>query len=73
MVILHQNCEPELALDKSLPRDSYLVSYLNSEDIVSYDIIRSTSKVEAFDFYWDTYRSVIQIEWTKGTVNPKKG
>lgn len=69
MTILHKECEPSMAKNKSLPRDSYLVSYL-VEDELKYDISRGT-RVELFDFYYDTYRNVKSISWTDGTVNPK--
>lgn len=69
MTILHKECNPILAKDKSLPRDSYLVSYL-VENELKYDISRG-SRVEIFDYYYDTYRNVTSISWTDGTVNPK--
>lgn len=69
MIILHQECEPSLAKDKKLPRDSYLVSYMK-EDQLTYDISRG-SKVELFDYYYDTFRNVKGIDWTSGTVSPK--
>ena len=69
MTILHKECDPSLAKDRSLPRDSYLVSYIKDENLV-YDIARG-SKVELFDYYYDKYRKVNSISWTDGTVNPK--
>lgn len=69
MTILHKECDPSLAKDKSLPRDSYLISYMK-EDLLVYDIARG-SRVELFDYYYDTFRNVIWMGWTDGTVNPK--
>lgn len=69
MTILYKECDPSLAKDKSLPRDSYLVSYL-IDDELKYDISRG-SRVEIFDYYYDIYRNVTSISWTDGTVNPK--
>jgi hypothetical protein len=69
MIILHQECDPELAKDKKLPRDSYLVSYIKNDTLV-YDISRGT-KVELFDYYYDNFGIVKGIQWTDGTVNPK--
>jgi hypothetical protein len=71
MILLHEDCEPELASHKELPRDSYLISYMNSENKLTYDIVRGKSMVEIFDYYWDIYRSVVQIKWTSGTIKPK--
>ena len=72
MKIIHKNCDPIVAKDKSLPLDSYLVTYLN-EDAISYDVVKASSKVSIFDYYYDTYGkgSPSDIKWTDGTVNPK--
>lgn len=72
MKIIHKNCDPSTSKDKSLPLDSYLVSYLN-EDNISYDVVKASSKVSIFDYYYDNYGkgSPISIKWTDGTVNPK--
>lgn len=67
--IIHVNCDISLAKDKSLPRDSYLVTYGNDGD-QQYDIVRGL-KVEIFNYYWDKYRDVRGIKWTEGTSNPK--
>lgn len=69
-MILHQNCDPELAKDKNLPRDSFLVSYMNDNELC-YDIVRSGNQVEVFDYYHDKSYTVKQIKWTEGTINPK--
>lgn len=70
MVILHKNCDKNLAKEKSLPRDSYIVSYKDDNDTIVYDISRG-SKVELFDYYYDNYKNVLSIEWTDGIVSPK--
>jgi hypothetical protein len=69
-MILHQNCEPELAKDKNLPRDSYIVSYMN-DNLLCYDIVRSGNQVEVFDHYHDNSYVVKSIGWTEGLINPK--
>ena len=69
MIILHQECEPSLAKDKRLPRDSYIVSYTKDGNLV-YDIARG-SRVEVFDYYYDNFRNVKSINWTDGAINPK--
>ena len=67
--IIHKNCEKEISKDKSLPRNSYIVTYENDGEL-TYDIVQSNSKVEIFDHYYDNYRSVKAINWTDGTKNP---
>lgn len=71
MLIIHKNCDKNLAKDKTLPRNSYLVTYEQDEELV-YDIVQCSSKVQIFDYYYDRYGNVLKdIRWTEGTVNPK--
>ena len=72
MKIIHNSCDPTLAKDKGLPVDSYLVKYIK-EGNTTFDIVKSSSKTSIFDHYYDTYGkgSLISIEWTDGTINPK--
>lgn len=72
MDVIHKNCKKELAKDKSLPRNSYLVTYKIDGEI-TYDVARASSFVEVFDYYYDQLGkgSIQRIEWTDGTVNPK--
>lgn len=72
MKIIHKNCDVELAKDRSLPIDSYLVSYLDDNQIC-FDIVKSSSQVSIFDYYYDTYGkgSPRSIKWTDGKINPK--
>lgn len=68
--ILSQNCSPEAAKDKSLPRDSYLMSLDNGE-VSWFDIAKGT-RCDIFDAYYDMFGHVIQsMEWTDGTVPAK--
>lgn len=67
--IIHKKCDVSLAKDKSLPLDSYLVSYPDGDEIC-YDIVQG-SRVGIFDYYYDEYRKVISMKWTDGRVNPK--
>lgn len=69
MMILQQECDPTIAKDKKLPRDSYLISYFKDDEL-KYDIARG-NKIELFDYYYDTYKNVNNIIWTDGTINPK--
>jgi len=70
--IIHSDCDPILSKNKSLPKDSYLVSYMKDK-LICYDIVQAGSRVEIFDYYYDTYgKSGIQnIKWTDGNVNPR--
>jgi len=67
--IIHVNCDPTDAIDKSLPRDSYLVKYGDNEQ-ERFDIVQGLQS-DIFDHYWDKYRDFRGMEWTEGTVNPK--
>ena len=70
--ILHQNCDPTLAEDRTLPYTAYIVKYQPNEDEICYDIVISNKKVDMFDYYWDKYREGL-LAWkqTEGRVNPK--
>lgn len=69
--VLHQKCEKSAAKDKSLPLNSYLVTYV-SDDETFYDIVICNKQVEIFNMYWDEYREGLKdIRWTDGRVNPK--
>jgi hypothetical protein len=67
--VLHQKCEKSKANDKSLPLNSYLVTYISDEETF-YDIVICNKKVDPFDAYWDKYREGLKdISWTEGKVN----
>jgi hypothetical protein len=71
MKILHQNCDPELAKDRSLPYTAYLVTY-EIDGAIAYDIVIPYDKVEIFDYYWDKYREGLKrFKQSEGRVNPK--
>lgn len=67
--IIHRDCDRSVSKDKSLPLDSYIVSY-SDDGIEKYDIVQGT-QVSIFDHYYDEYRNVIFMKWTDGRVNPK--
>ena len=70
--ILHQNCDPKLAEDRTLPYSAYLVVYTPDENEICYDIVISNKSVEIFDHYWDRYREgLLSFKQTEGRVNPK--
>ncbi len=70
--IIHKDCDKSLSKDKSLPVDSYIVTYL-VKDEEKYDIVQTGSKVELFDDYYDEYGkgALKEIKWTNGKINPK--
>jgi hypothetical protein len=69
--IIHQNCDPNLADDKTLPYTAYIVKYYDDEQY-NYDIVIANKKVDIFDYYWDKYREgLISFKQTEGRVNPK--
>ena len=68
--VLHEQCERNKSEDKKLPSDSFLVTYKVDEEL-KYDVARGGSTVEVFDYYYDKYKNVQGIAWTKGIVNPK--
>jgi len=71
MVVLHQNCDPELANDRSLPYTAYLVTYEVGGEI-AYDLVIPHSKVELFDYYWDRYKEGLKgFKQAEGRVNPR--
>lgn len=71
MVVLHQNCDPELAKDRSLPYTAYLVTY-EIDGAIAYDIAIPRNKVELFDYYWDRYREGLKtFKQSEGRMNPK--
>ena len=71
MKILHENCDPKLADDRSLPYTAYLVEY-EIDGAKAYDLVIPDKKVEIFDYYWDRYREGLKgWKQSEGRVNPK--
>lgn len=71
MRVLHQNCDPALANDRSLPYTSYIVTY-KIDGAVAYDIVIANKRVDVFDYYWDKYRNDLKsFKQTEGRVNPR--
>jgi len=72
MLLIHKNCDPSVTNNKSLPRNSYLVTYLEDKE-TRFDIVQANSFVEVFDNYYDQYGkgSILNIKWSEGTINPK--
>ena len=69
--VLHKECDPTLAEDKSLPYTAYLVEYVE-EGLTKFDIVIVNKQVDIFDHYYDKYKSDFKnMTQTDGRVNPK--
>jgi len=68
--IIHANCDPELAKDRSLPHTAHLIEF-NDDNKVVYDIVTAAKMVDIFDYYWDKYKNVANMTQTEGRANPK--
>lgn len=71
MKIIHTECDPTLAQDKTLPYTAYLIEYLQ-DGITKFDIAVGDKKSEIFDHYWDNYKSDFKnMTQTEGRINPR--
>ena len=71
MRVLHQNCDPEVANDRTLPYSAYLVTY-EIDGALAYDLVIPDKQIEIFDYYWDRYREGLKgWKQSEGRVNPK--
>ena len=71
MKVLHTDCDPVLAQDRSLPYTAYLVEYLQ-DGMTHFDIVIGRNQVEIFDHYYDNYKQdFVNMTQTEGRVNPK--
>ena len=69
--ILHEDCDPSLSKDTSLPYTAYLIEY-TVDGLTKFDIVVSSKKVDIFDHYWDLYKhDLIRFTQSSGTINPK--
>ena len=69
--MIHKDCDPSVAEDRSLPYTSYLVEY-QQDGITKFDVVSANKRVDIFDHYWDLYRhDMINMTQTEGRVNPK--
>ena len=62
MKIIHEDCDPELAKNRKLPNNAYLIEYIK-EGIKTYDITMSQKAVDIFDHYYDKYKQ--DFHWLK--------
>ena len=71
MNILHEACSPDMAKDRKLPYNSYLVCYMGEDQVLKHDIAISGTAVELFDNYYDKYKKGFQwFKQTEGRVTP---
>ncbi len=69
--MLHQDCDPTLAQDRSLPYSAYMVEYLQ-DGMTKFDIVTAPGRVDIFDHYWDLYKKdFINMTQTEGRMSPK--
>ena len=69
--IIHQDCDPTLAEDKSLPYNTFLIEY-TVQGLTKFDIASGNGQVDIFDDYWDKYnKDFVTMTQTEGRVNPK--
>ena len=68
--LIFEKCPRDKANDKKLPSDSFIVTYEHDKEL-KHDIIRAVAQVDVFDAYYDKYKNVKGIQWTKGIVHPK--
>ena len=69
--VIHEDCDPDLALDRSLPNNAFIIEY-KLDGSIRYDIAMGAKQVDIFDDYWDKYRSdFVTMRQTEGRANPK--
>tara|TARA_B100001057_G_C22519159_1_gene821136 strand:- start:452 stop:718 length:267 start_codon:yes stop_codon:yes gene_type:complete len=68
---IHENGKKDLADNKYLPNNAYLVEY-KVEGETRYDVVQSVKVVDIFDEFYDKYKKdLINITQSSGDVNPK--
>ena len=71
MRYIHENGKKDLADNKTLPNNAYLVEY-KVEGETRYDVVQSVKVVDIFDEFYDKYKKdLINITQSGGTVSPK--
>ena len=69
--IINQKCEQELAKDRTLPYNVYILSY-EVDAVMAYDLVISDKNMDIFDYYWDKYREGLKgWKQSEGRVNPR--
>lgn len=71
MKVFKKDCDPSEAKDKTLPVNSWIITYNDGEKIC-HDIVIAGKQLDIFDYYWDRYRDdKMSWEYTSGTVSAK--
>ena len=71
MKIIHQDCDPTMGEDRSLPNNAFLIEYLQ-DGLTKFDIVIAAKQVDIFDYYYDNYRSDFKnMTQAQGRVSPK--
>ena len=71
MNILLTECNHDIAQDKKLPYNAYLVCYMGEDKVIKHDIAMSGTATELFDTYYDKYKKGFQwLKQTEGRVTP---
>ena len=69
--ILHQDCDPTLAQDKSLPSNAFLIEY-SQAGVAHFDIVSAAKQVDIFDDYWDKYKNDFKtMSQAAGRIDPR--
>ena len=69
--MIHKDCDPSIAEDRSLPYTSYLVEYLQ-DGMTKFDVVSANKRGDIFEHYLDLDRhDMINMTQTEGRVNPK--
>jgi len=69
--IIHEDCDPTLSQDRSLPYNTFMIEY-TVEGLTKFDIASGPKQVDIFDDYWDKYgQDFVTMTQTEGRVNPK--
>jgi len=69
--VIHEDCDPTLAQDRTLPNNAFLIEYLQ-DGMTRFDIAMAAKQVDIFDDYWDKYRhDFVTMTQTEGRINPK--
>ena len=68
--LIHEDCDPTVAEDKSLPTNAFLIEYLQ-DGVTKFDLVTALKTVDIFDHYWDNYRGDLKnITQAMGNVKP---
>ncbi len=69
--IINAQCDPNLAEDRGLPTNSFLIEYLQ-DGITCFDLVMANKQSDIFDHYWDNYRRDFKnMTQTQGRINPR--